>query len=125
MRSAGSRHNVSGASVAGGVRGGAAGASGYGGYSAADTSRASTGIAAGARRKKFELTEEQRQEIREAFELFDSDKNGLIDPHEMKVAMRALGFDAKKDEVLRMMDEYASRDTTASCTSPLRTSPSS
>jgi centrin-3 len=65
---------------------------------------------AAARRKKFELSEEQRQEIREAFELFDSDKNGLIDPHEMKVAMRALGFDAKKEEVLRMMDDYAQRD---------------
>ena len=62
--------------------------------------------------KAFELTQEQRQEIREAFELFDSDKNGLIDPHEMKVSMRALGFDVKKDEVLRMMDTVSSRDQT-------------
>lgn len=62
------------------------------------------------RRKKFELSEEQRQEIREAFELFDSDRNGLIDAHEMKVAMRALGFDAKKEEVLRMMEDVATRD---------------
>lgn len=57
------------------------------------------------RRRRVELTEEQRQEIREAFELFDSDKNGLIDAHEVKVAMRALGFDAKKEEVMRLMDE--------------------
>jgi centrin-3 len=62
------------------------------------------------RKRRFELNDEQRQEIREAFELFDSDKNGLIDPHEMKVAMRALGFDVKKEEVLRMMGECSTRD---------------
>jgi centrin-3 len=76
----------------------------------ARTGRQAPAAAPAARRKKFELSEEQRQEIREAFELFDSDKNGLIDPHEMKVSMRALGFDAKKEEVLRMMEDYAQRD---------------
>ncbi len=39
----------------------------------------------------MELTEEQKQEIKEAFELFDTDNSGTIDYHEMKVAMRALG----------------------------------
>ena len=57
-----------------------------------------------------ELTDEQRQEIREAFELFDTDGSGgvqaslgcsdsqpadltgSIDAKELKVAMRALGF---------------------------------
>ena len=29
--------------------------------------------------KKFELTEEQKQEIREAFDLFDTDGSGTID----------------------------------------------
>jgi hypothetical protein len=32
--------------------------------------------AAGAKGKKFELTEEQKQEIREAFDLFDTDGSG-------------------------------------------------
>eukprot|EP01065_Artemidia_motanka_P019426 TRINITY_DN2308_c0_g1_i1.p2 TRINITY_DN2308_c0_g1~~TRINITY_DN2308_c0_g1_i1.p2 ORF type:complete len:198 (+),score=72.93 TRINITY_DN2308_c0_g1_i1:88-594(+) len=65
--------------------------------------------AGGARRRKprFELSEEQRQEIREAFELFDTDKNGLIDAHEMKVAMRALGFDVRKEEVLKLLEDDA------------------
>ena len=62
------------------------------------------------RKKRFELSEEQRQEIREAFELFDSDKNGLLDAHEVKVAMRALGFELKKEEVLRLMEECPTRD---------------
>ena len=65
------------------------------------------------RKVKFELSEEQKQEVREAFELFDTDKNGLIDAHEMKVAMRALGFDVKKDEVIRLMEEAGSEGATS------------
>ena len=48
-----------------------------------------------------ELTEDQRQELREAFELFDADKKGSIDLHELKVLMRALGFNVKKNDVLK------------------------
>jgi len=50
-----------------------------------------------------EISEEQKQEIKEAFELFDADKDGLLDYHELKVAMRALGFDLKKAEVLKLL----------------------
>lgn len=50
-----------------------------------------------------ELTEDQRQELREAFELFDANKTGSIDLHELKVLMRALGFDVKKPEVIKMV----------------------
>ncbi len=32
-----------------------------------------------------ELTDEQKQEIKEAFDLFDTDKSGSIDYHELKV----------------------------------------
>ena len=32
-----------------------------------------------------ELTEDQKQELREAFDLFDADKTGTIDLHELKV----------------------------------------
>ncbi|ETS61209.1 hypothetical protein PaG_05170 [Moesziomyces aphidis] len=52
------------------------------------------------------LTDEQRQEIKEAFELFDTDKDGAIDYHELKVAMRALGFDLKKAEVLKLLRDH-------------------
>ena len=51
--------------------------------------------------KKFELTEEQKQEIREAFDLFDTDGSGTIDAKELKVAMRALGFEPKKERSRR------------------------
>ncbi|XP_040197963.1 centrin-3 isoform X1 [Aquarana catesbeiana] len=58
------------------------------------------------KKKKRELTEEQKQEIKDAFDLFDTDKDKAIDYHELKVAMRALGFDVKKADVLRILKDY-------------------
>lgn len=52
---------------------------------------------------KTGLSEEQKQEIREAFDLFDTDGSGSIDAKELKVAMRALGFEPKKEEVKKMI----------------------
>ncbi|CDK24748.1 unnamed protein product [Kuraishia capsulata CBS 1993] len=56
----------------------------------------------------MELLDEQRQEIREAFSLFDMDNDGYLDYHELKVALRALGFDMSKREVLDIIHEYDS-----------------
>jgi len=53
-----------------------------------------------------EISDEQKQEIKEAFELFDTDKDGCVDYHELKVAMRALGFDLKKAEVLKLLRDH-------------------
>lgn len=53
-----------------------------------------------------ELTDEQRQEIKEAFSVFDTDSDGLLDYHELKVAMRALGFDTKKQDVLQIIKDH-------------------
>ncbi|KAJ3276603.1 Centrin-1 [Terramyces sp. JEL0728] len=55
--------------------------------------------------KQNELTPDQKQEIREAFDLFDTDGSGTIDVKELKVAMRALGFEPKKEEIKKMMVE--------------------
>lgn len=49
------------------------------------------------------ISDEMRAEIREAFELFDTDGSGSIDSKELKVAMRALGFEPKKDEITKMI----------------------
>ncbi|KAJ7936531.1 hypothetical protein B0H13DRAFT_1853265 [Mycena leptocephala] len=46
-----------------------------------------------------ELTEEHKQEIKEAFELFDTDKDGAV-------AMRARGFDMTKAEVLKILRDH-------------------
>jgi len=63
---------------------------------------------AGGKRKggvRPELNEEQKQEIREAFDLFDADGSGTIDIKELKVAMRALGFEPKKEEIKKMISD--------------------
>uniref|UniRef100_A0A4W5JQA8 Centrin 4 n=1 Tax=Hucho hucho TaxID=62062 RepID=A0A4W5JQA8_9TELE len=59
---------------------------------------------------KPDLTEEQKQEIREAFDLFDTDGSGTIDVKELKVAMRALGFEPKKEEIKKMISEKDSKE---------------
>ncbi|KAL7066340.1 putative centrin protein [Cryptosporidium serpentis] len=66
----------------------------------------SSNVISRRRRVRNEISEEQKQEIKEAFELFDTEKTGKIDYHELKVAMRALGFDIKKTQVLEIMREY-------------------
>merc|ERR1712022_43898 len=46
-----------------------------------------------------------KQEIKEAFDLFDTDGSGNIDAKELKVAMRALGFEPKKEEIQKMISD--------------------
>jgi len=55
--------------------------------------------------QRAELTEEQKQEIKEAFDLFDTDGSEKIDAKELKVAMRALGFEPKKEEIKKMISD--------------------
>ena len=54
-------------------------------------------------KKARDITEEQKQEIKEAFDLFDTDGSGNIDQKELKVAMRALGFEPKREEIKKMI----------------------
>lgn len=60
---------------------------------------------------KNALTEEQRQEIKEAFDLFDTDGSGKIDAKELKVAMRALGFEPKKEEIKSLITQVDHKGT--------------
>lgn len=53
-----------------------------------------------------ELSEEHREEISEAFNLFDLDKDGYVDYHELKVAMKALGFDLPKADILAILQTH-------------------
>lgn len=52
-----------------------------------------------------QLTEEQKAEIREAFDLFDAEKTGKLDYYELKTAMRALGFPVRKAEVQALIKD--------------------
>jgi len=55
------------------------------------------------KKPKNKLTDEQKQEIKEAFDLFDTDGLGKIDAKELKVAMRALGFETTKEEIRKII----------------------
>jgi centrin-3 len=70
-----------------------------------------------------DLSEEQREEIGEAFNLFDLDKDGYIDYHELKVAMKALGFEESKAEILGILNTHGVTTTTASSKQATRQSP--
>ena len=49
---------------------------------------------------KNEITEDQKREIKEAYESFE---DGGINPKELKLAMKALGFDPKNEDVGRIL----------------------
>jgi centrin-1 len=52
--------------------------------------------------RSAELSEEQAVEIREAFDLFDAAGKGSVARKELKVMMRALGVEARKDTLVRL-----------------------
>merc|ERR1712216_453926 len=58
--------------------------------------------------KKYErpgLTSDEVEEIKEAFDLFDTDSSGAISVSELTSAMKSLGFDVKHAVVFQMIAE--------------------
>ena len=49
------------------------------------------------------LTPDEIEELKEAFSLFDTENNGLIDPKELKAAMQSLGFENKNPTIYKMI----------------------
>lgn len=54
----------------------------------------------------FYLSKDQILEIQEAFDIFDTDKSGYIDRHELRVVFQTMGFDVSKDEIMAIMNKY-------------------
>lgn len=52
--------------------------------------------------KIVEISEEFRQEIKDAFNMFDVEETGSIELKQLKCAMRALGFEPKKEEIKKL-----------------------
>ena len=66
------------------------------------------------RRRAFErpgLTDDEVEEIREAFNLFDTEGTGRIDPRELKAAMQSLGFESKNPTIFQMIADLDTPDT--------------
>ena len=55
------------------------------------------------------LEPDRVKELKDAFDLFDSKRTGTIDYHEMKVCIRALGFEITKDEVKEQLWKWLCR----------------
>ena len=45
------------------------------------------------------------EEIKQKFDLFDTDSNGSIEPEGVKAAMQALGFEPKQNEIQNMVSD--------------------
>lgn len=67
------------------------------------------------------LSEEEIEEIREAFNLFDTDGSGTIDPKELKAAMQSLGFEAKNQTIYQMISDI---DKVTTCLTSYSSGPS-
>ena len=52
------------------------------------------------------LSQEQRRELGETFNLFDTDGSGTMEPGELRVVLYALGFDASTEHIERMVADY-------------------
>jgi len=54
----------------------------------------------------FELSEEQKQEIKEAFEVLDQERQSNSIPiKDLNIVLRALGFEVTKEEMNKIMKE--------------------
>jgi Ca2+-binding EF-hand superfamily protein len=51
------------------------------------------------------LTEDDIEEIKEAFDLFDADGSGSVQPRELKNAMTSLGFEAKNATLFHVISD--------------------
>ncbi len=49
------------------------------------------------------LSTEEVDEIKQAFDLFDTNGTGQIDPKELKAAMQSLGFDSKNPTIFQLI----------------------
>jgi len=82
------------------------GGAGTGVLSRSGGAAAARGGARGQNTKQRQgLDDEQIEELREAFNLFDTEHSGTIDARELKAALRALGFEVKKEDVRRMLSD--------------------
>src|ERR1700723_3165103 len=52
---------------------------------------------------KFRFTKEQQRDLKTSFDIFDKDGTGNIDIKDLKVILRALGFEPQEDEIKKLL----------------------
>lgn len=63
---------------------------------------------------KIELTAKQKQEIKEAFVVLDVGGTGYMATHDLKIALRAMGFEPRKNEIKKIA-EKVDKNNTGNC----------
>ena len=58
------------------------------------------------RQTSSELSQIQKQEIKAAFDLFDTAGAGVITPRDLKVALQALGTEPNRNEIAELFEKY-------------------
>ncbi|KAJ7463100.1 Ca2+-binding EF-hand superfamily protein [Mycena galericulata] len=61
--------------------------------------------------QRLELSDADMAELKEAFELSDTDKDGALGYHDLKAATCFLGFNLKKTEVLKILKDHTQDPT--------------
>ena len=57
-------------------------------------------------RSEFEFTQQDRKELREAFNMFDKDGTGTITSEEIRVALRVLGYNPTNEETQQLLSQF-------------------
>ena len=65
----------------------------------------STTLSTKQQQRRPGLTDDEVEELRQAFDLFDTDGSGTIDPKELRVAMQSLGFETKNQTIYQMIQD--------------------
>jgi len=54
---------------------------------------------------KYDISEQYINDIKQAFDQFDPKSEGVIESKQLKYAMRALGFEPKKDDIKKLIEQ--------------------
>ena len=57
------------------------------------------------------ISSEENEDLRQAFDLFDIKENGKIDHSEIKETMRQLGFDAKNPTIYKIIEDLDTEES--------------
>jgi centrin-1 len=58
----------------------------------------------------FRLSKDQQKDLETSFDIFDKDGTGNIETKDLKVILRALGFDPQEDEIKRLLSKINRSD---------------
>ena len=60
---------------------------------------------------KQNISIEENEDLRQAFDLFDIKENGKIDPSEIKETMKQLGFDTKNPTIYKIIEDLDTEES--------------